>query len=163
MSYYNLRDAETAKNNSNHEYILSNPIRVTWKKNQKELNPLSNVHIKNLDTSVTLADIDSTFGTYGTIFSSKLAVDEAGNSRGYGYVQFDAKESAEKCLADAANIRLNDKVIEINVFQRKNERVDPRKNLYLKNMPEKSVEEITSVLNTTCAMFGSVKSMSVRF
>jgi len=116
LSYYNLRDAETAKNNSNHEYILSNPIRVTWKKNLKELNALSNIFIKNIDSSVTVADIDAAFASYGTIFSSKVAVDEAGNSRGYGYVQFDAKESAEKCLADAANIRLKEKAIEINAF-----------------------------------------------
>jgi len=81
-----LRDAETAKHNSNHEYILSNPIRVTWKKNLKELNALSNIFIKNLDTSVTVADIDSVFSQYGTIFSSKIAVDESGASRGYGYV-----------------------------------------------------------------------------
>jgi len=52
----------------------------------KELNALSNIFIKNIDTSVTVADIDSAFGTYGTIFSSKVAVDEAGHSRGYGYV-----------------------------------------------------------------------------
>lgn len=76
MSYYNLRDAETAKNNSNHEYILSNPIRVTWKKNLKELNALSNIFIKSLDESVTVADIDSVFSVYGTIFSSKIATDE---------------------------------------------------------------------------------------
>jgi len=61
LSYYNLKDAETAKNNSNHEYILSNPIRVTWKKNIKELSKESNIHIKNLESGVTVADIDSVF------------------------------------------------------------------------------------------------------
>lgn len=86
MSFYSLKDAETAKNNSNHEYVLSNPIRVTWKKNIKELNALSNVFIKDFDISITLADIDSAFSEYGTIFSSKIALDEYGKSRGYGYV-----------------------------------------------------------------------------
>lgn len=61
MSYYNLRDAENAKLNSNHEYILSNPIRVTWKKNFKELSADSNIFVKNLDLSVTVADLDSVF------------------------------------------------------------------------------------------------------
>lgn len=76
MSYYSVRDAENAKTNSNHEYILSNPIRVTWKKNLKELSTEFNIFIKNLDPVVTVADIDSTFSQFGTIFTSKLSTDE---------------------------------------------------------------------------------------
>lgn len=86
MSYYNLRDAENAKLNSNHEYILSNPIRVTWKKNFKELSSESNIFVKNLTADIVVADLDSVFSQFGTIFSSKIATDEGGASRGYGYV-----------------------------------------------------------------------------
>jgi polyadenylate-binding protein len=116
LSYYNIRDAENAKTNSNHEYILSNPIRVTWKKNLRELSTEFNIFIKNLDPSITVADIDSTFSQFGTIFTSKLSMDEKGNSRGYGYVQFESKESAERAIAEASNLRIRDLPVEINSF-----------------------------------------------
>jgi len=61
VSYYNLKDAENAKNLSNHDKILNNPMRVTWKKNVREMNPEANVFVKNLDESVTVKDLDSLF------------------------------------------------------------------------------------------------------
>jgi len=140
LSFYNFRDAENAKNNSNHQHILSNPIRVTWKKNTKELSAESNIFVKNLDENVTVADLDSAFSQYGAIFSSKIAYDESGKSRRYGYVQFDSKDGAEKCLQDAENIKIKGKVVEITSFLKKENRVDPRKNLYIKNMPENTIE-----------------------
>jgi polyadenylate-binding protein len=86
VTFYNLRDAENAKTNANHEKILNNPIRVTWKKNIRDMNPDANVFVKDLDPTVTVKTLDSVFSKYGAIFSSKIVVDESGISRGYGYI-----------------------------------------------------------------------------
>jgi len=98
LSYYNLKDAENAKINCNHKVILQNQIRVTWKKNIRELSSENNIFVKNLDPSITVENLDSAFSIYGSIFSSKVAAYENGESRGYGYIQFDSKDAVEKCL-----------------------------------------------------------------
>lgn len=77
LSFYNLQDAEKAKNECNHQCILSNPIRVTWKKNLRDLaTDSTNIFIKNLDSKVTAADLDSVFSQFGPIFTSKVAMDD---------------------------------------------------------------------------------------
>jgi RNA recognition motif-containing protein len=49
------------------------------------------------------------------VFSSKLSLVEAGKNRGYGYVQFEEKESAEKALAQKI-IKVNDTEMEVLPF-----------------------------------------------
>jgi len=39
-----------------------------------------------LDSNVTAADLDAVFSQFGTIFSSKIAMDDDNKSRGYGYL-----------------------------------------------------------------------------
>ena len=39
VSYYNLQDAKTAKLQANHIAILKRPIRITWKKQIKDMYP----------------------------------------------------------------------------------------------------------------------------
>jgi len=54
VSFYSPKDADNARINANHEKILQNPMRVTWKKNIRDMNPEANVFIKNLDNSITV-------------------------------------------------------------------------------------------------------------
>ena len=86
VSFYQLKDAESARLQANHEKILKQELRVTWKKNLKEVNREANVIVKNLDESVTGQTLDQEFSQFGSIFSSIVCYDTNGNSRGYGYV-----------------------------------------------------------------------------
>ena len=59
--------AQKAINDCNHQCILQNPIRVTWKKNLRDLaTDSTNIFIKNLDSNVKAADLDAVFGRFGT-------------------------------------------------------------------------------------------------
>ena len=62
-----------------------------------KISPEANVFIKNLNPQTTTKDLEAAFRIYGNILSSKIATDSFGNSMGYGYIQFEYKESAEQC------------------------------------------------------------------
>lgn len=53
--------AEKARQATNHEVILENRIRVTFKKNIKELNPDANIFVKNVPNTVTPKDFETFF------------------------------------------------------------------------------------------------------
>lgn len=63
--------------------------------------------MQNLSNSVDNAKLHELFSNFGTILSSKVAVDEGGRSKGYGFVQFNSQESA-----DIAIEKLNDSSFE---------------------------------------------------
>lgn len=51
-----------------------------------------------MDTDITIKELDDFFSKFGSIFSSKIAKSDNGVALGYGYVQYDDKESADKCI-----------------------------------------------------------------
>lgn len=149
LSFFHQQDAENARITSNHSVIIRKPIRVTMARNPRDLSGGANVFLKKVPAEVNIHDIDSVFSEFGRVFSSKISTDEDGNSTGYGYVQFEEKEEADKALAAAVDnkIKVNGVDIEIQQFKRKDDRenLDARNNLYMKNFPsnldEKELEE----------------------
>ena len=101
----------------------------------RDITPEANVFVKNMDPTLTVKILDTTFSKFGNIFSSKIAVDENGESLGYGYIQFENKEGAEKCINEGNNIKIKDKLISVTPFLNAKNREDCRLNLYLKNLP----------------------------
>ena len=91
--------AETARNATNHEVILQNRIRVAFKRNIKDLQPEANIFVKNVPNNIDPIEFEKFFLKFGEVFSSRLNIlskDQGGI--GYGYVQFDNKDSVQKCL-----------------------------------------------------------------
>lgn len=119
VTYYNVTDAKNARDKTNHTVILTKPIRISWKKALKEMSPEHNIFVKNIDKSVTEKDFETLFTSFGNVFSSKISNDENGVSRGYGYVQFEDKESTDKCLAQKDKLVLKNHKIEVVAFTTK--------------------------------------------
>ncbi len=107
VSYYNLQDAKTAKLQANHIAILKRPIRITWKKQIKDMSAENNIFVKNISRNVSEKDFEQIFSQFGSVFSSKISYDENGVTRGYGYVQFEEKESTDKCLENKVSLVLD--------------------------------------------------------
>ncbi len=89
-----IKLAEKARTATNHEIILQNRIRVTLKKNIKELDPEANIFVKNVPNSVVAPEFETFFSQFGDVFSTKLnKFDKSEGGTGYGYVQFENKDS----------------------------------------------------------------------
>lgn len=67
---------------------------MTFRKNIKELSSEANIFVKNVSNTVTPAEFESFFSQFGEVFSSKLnQFDKSEGGTGYGYVQFENKDS----------------------------------------------------------------------
>lgn len=107
-----------------------------------------NIFIKNLDETIDNKALHDTFVAFGPIISCKVALDENGKSRGYGFVHYETTEAADKAIAEVNGMMLADKVVFVGNYVAKKERqakMDEVKakftNLYVKNLPLDTTEE----------------------
>lgn len=67
---------------------------------EEEGEPIKSLFIGNLGWGVTIDDLHAVFGEYGTVLDARIATDpQTGRSRGFGYVDFDSADAAQKGLA----------------------------------------------------------------
>ncbi|GAB2297646.1 Polyadenylate-binding protein 8, partial [Dionaea muscipula] len=52
----------------------------------------------NLDKSIDHKALHDTFSTFGNILSCKIVTDPHGQSKGYGFVQFDNEDAAQNAI-----------------------------------------------------------------
>jgi polyadenylate-binding protein len=116
-----------------------------------------------LDKAIDHKALHDTFSAFGNILSSKVATDPSGQSKGYGFVQFDSEEAAQKAIEKLNGMLLNDKQVYVGPFLRKQERdtaTDKMRfnNVFVKNLSETTTEED---LNKTFGEFGTITSIVV--
>ncbi|XP_052202106.1 polyadenylate-binding protein 8-like isoform X2 [Diospyros lotus] len=105
-----------------------------------------NIFIKNLDEAIDNKALHDTFSSFGNILSCKVAIDSSGQSKGYGFVQYDSEEAAQKAIQRLNGMLLNDKQVYVGPFLRKQERemaMEKTKftNVFVKNLSESTSEE----------------------
>uniref|UniRef100_A0A0C9RIN6 Polyadenylate-binding protein n=1 Tax=Wollemia nobilis TaxID=56998 RepID=A0A0C9RIN6_9CONI len=79
----------------------------------------SNVYVKNIDDGVDDEELQTIFGQYGTIVSTKIMRDDKGISKGFGFVCFGTPEEANKALAELSGHMLHNKPLYVAIAQRK--------------------------------------------
>lgn len=119
--------------------------------------------MKNLDKSVDNKTLHEAFSECGNIVSCKVATDHLGQSKGYGFVQFESEDSAKNAIEKLNGKVLNDKQIFVGPFLRKEEResiTDKMKftNVYVKNLSETATDD---ELKTTFGQYGNISSAVV--
>lgn len=82
----------------------------------------TNVYVKNLDTEVTDEELNELFGKYGKITSAAVAKDDEGKSRGFGFVNFEKHEDAQKAVDELNDTEYRGKTLYVSRAQKKNER-----------------------------------------
>lgn len=77
---------------------------------QKDFNKITsktgNIFIKNLDLSITTKALWDTFFQFGNITHCNIALDSHGQSKGYGFVQYDSAEAAERAINNVNGMTL---------------------------------------------------------
>ena len=71
------------------------------------------VHISNLPFCVDKEQLKEAFRQYGTIRHSHVNLDEKGNSRGFGVVEFESKEAADKAVEDMDRASFNQREVSV--------------------------------------------------
>jgi polyadenylate-binding protein len=137
--------AERALDTMNFDVINGRPVRIMWSQRDPSLRKsgVGNIFIKNLDKSIDNKIMYDTFSTFGNILSCKVAQDEDGNSKGYGFVHFESEEAATNAILKVNGMLLNGKKVFVGRFvprkereKHMGERVRLFTNVYVKNLSE---------------------------
>jgi polyadenylate binding protein len=124
VNYLNSADGERALEQLNYSIIKSKPCRIMWSQRDPALRKTGagNIFIKNLDENIDNKALHDTFAAFGNILSCKVALDEHGNSKGYGFVHYDSGEAGEAAIKAVNGMLLNDKVVFVGQHIPKRER-----------------------------------------
>lgn len=116
--------AERALDTMNFDMLKGRPIRIMWSQRDPSLRKsgVGNVFIKNLDKAIDNKAMYDTFSAFGNILSCKVAQDEKGVSKGYGFVHFETEEAANMSIEKVNGMLLNDKKVFVGRFIPRKER-----------------------------------------
>ena len=155
INFTDPQQAKRAREELNGREFLGSHIRVM--KVTRDRDPQANVFVKNLSEQTTAQDLEQLFKTYGPILSSKVSYDKNHKSRGYGFVQFEKREAAEKAIKEANGRELMDKTLQVEKFVPFNQRSEQasNRNLYVRGFgPELSADDLAKRFSE----FGNVTS-----
>ncbi|XP_068651962.1 polyadenylate-binding protein 2 [Aristolochia californica] len=165
VNYNNPQDAANAMEILNFTPLNGRPVRIMFSHRDPSIRKsgYANVFIKNLDTSIDNKALHDTFAAFGSVLSCKVATDNNGQSKGYGFVQFDQEEAAQHAIKQLNGMLINDKQVYVGLFVRRQERErangSPKfTNLYVKNLSESTTDED---LKKIFASYGPITSAVV--
>eukprot|EP00960_Hanusia_phi_P071283 767517-Hanusia_phi.AAC.3 len=143
VNFHNVVDAERALDTLNYTQIKGKACRIMWKHRDPSIRKsgAGNIFIKNLDKTVDTRTLHDTFSQFGNILSCKVSMDENGNSRGFGFVQFETAEEANEAISKVNGMLLEDKRLFVGPFIPRGERESANgerrfTNVYVKNFPD---------------------------
>jgi polyadenylate-binding protein len=158
---------EKALEELNYTLIKNRPCRIMWSQRDPSLRKTGsgNVFIKNLDPAIDNKALHDTFSAFGNILSCKVATDELGVSKGYGFVHYETTEAADNAIKHVNGMLLNDKKVYVAHHVSKKERLGKAEaakqnftNVYVKNIdPEVTDDEFNDLFE----QFGVITSASL--
>jgi polyadenylate-binding protein len=162
VNFHNPTDADNAINHLNNAPIKGRPCRVMWSQRDpsQRKSGKGNIFIKNLDKAITHKELHDTFANFGNILSCKVELDKNNESKGYGYIQYETQDAADKATEKVNGKMLMGKTVYVGPFVSRKERVMSEKdktftNVYVKNLSE-NVDDLK--LKEMFGKFGDIKS-----
>jgi len=165
VNYSNPQDAVRSLNLLNFTPLNNKPIRIMYSHRDPSIRKsgTANIFIKNLDKAIDHKALHDTFSSFGSILSCKVATDANGQSKGYGFVQFESEDSAQNAIDKLNGMLINDKQVYVGHFLRKQERdgafnTTKFNNVFVKNLSEATTDED---LKNIFGEFGAITSAVV--
>ncbi|CAA2938086.1 polyadenylate-binding 2-like [Olea europaea subsp. europaea] len=159
VNYSNPQDAARALKELNFTNLNGKPIRISYSNRDSSLRRSSagNIFVKNLDIAIDNKVLNEIFSSFGNIVSSKVETDSFGQSKGYGFVQYDTEEAAQKAINEQNGMSLYGKQVYVGHFETR-ERSLGLNNLYIKNLDD-SIDD--DKLKELFSQFGVVTSCKI--
>ncbi|GFS95731.1 polyadenylate-binding protein 1 [Nephila pilipes] len=152
-------DAEKALSMMNYDLVKGRAIRLMWtKRNDSKSNMSANLFIKNIDLNIDEKTLYDIFANYGSIVSLKVATDDSGHSRGFGFVQFETEASANEAIGDLSGKLIRGRKMYVSKFIPREKKNDQFRNIYIKNFQNAMKDED---LRELCKKFGTILSSKV--
>ena len=167
VNYNSTPDGEKALDELNYTVIKGRPCRIMWSQRDPALRKTGqgNVFIKNLDVAIDNKALHDTFAAFGNILSCKVAQDENGNSKGYGFVHYETDEAAQQAIKHVNGMLLNEKKVFVGPHIPKKDRQSKFEemkanftNVYVKNI---STEVTDDEFRELFEKYGDVTSSSL--
>jgi len=159
------KDADRALENLNYEDLLGRQIRIMWCQRDPSLRKSGrgNIFIKNLDKNIAQKDLYDTFCHFGKILSCKIAIDDTGASKGYGFIHFQDEDCADAAIKAVNAKMINERIVFVGPFIPKSERKSASgksrfTNCYVKNFGDEMSDKDLSQM---FAPYGDIKSCCV--
>ncbi|KAI1487833.1 hypothetical protein F5X96DRAFT_680927 [Biscogniauxia mediterranea] len=167
VNYNTTSDGERALEELNYTQIKGRPCRIMWSQRDPNLRKSGqgNIFIKNLDAAIDNKALHDTFAAFGNILSCKVAQDENGNSKGYGFVHYETDEAAAAAIKHVNGMLLNEKKVYVGHHIPKKDRQSKFEemkanftNVYVKNIsPDTTDDDFRELFEK----FGDVTSSSL--
>ncbi|TBU65796.1 hypothetical protein BD310DRAFT_837014 [Dichomitus squalens] len=172
VNYLNAADGERALEQLNYSLIKGRACRIMWSQRDPALRKTGqgNIFIKNLDEQIDNKALHDTFAAFGNVLSCKVATDEHGRSKGYGFVHYETAEAAETAIKAVNGMLLNDKKVYVghHISRKASSRERQSKleemkaqftNIYVKNLdPEVTQDDFVKLFE----QFGNVTSAVIQ-
>ncbi|XP_072979702.1 polyadenylate-binding protein 7-like [Typha angustifolia] len=170
LNFISFPYAEKALKEMNHVCLKGKPMRIMWSRRDpiSRKTGVGNLFVKNLEQSVGGAELERLFSEYGIVESCKVATDEKGRSKGFGFVQMGSEKAAQSAVAALNGNAFSgmSKNLYVSKFVKRNERQPSLKepkapayaNLYVKNLDSVVTDD---VLREKFSDFGRVCSAVV--
>jgi len=114
----------------------------------------SNVYIGNLPTTHNEAELAQIFAPFGTIVRCKIGKNRVTNQHaGYGFVQYDTVESAEKAINAMNGATIEDKILKVSIANPPRPAISRLTNVYICNLPPTVTHED---MDSMFAPFGTI-------
>jgi len=164
VNFHQVNDAERALDTLNNSLIRGKPCRIMWCQRDPSVRKsgVGNVFIKNLDPSIGHKELFDTFSMFGNILSCKVAFDENGQSKGFGFVHFESAEAANKAIQMVNDKMLKTKKVFVGKFESKKERHKQKEsswtNVYIKDIDTDVTDQ---ELETVFSKYGKITSVVI--
>lgn len=152
VNYLKQEDGERALDELNYSLIEGRPCRIMWSQRDpsRRRNGDGNIFIKNLHPDIDNKALHDTFSAFGRILSCKVATDEMGRSKCFGFVHYETAEAAEAAIENVNGMSLNDREVYVSKHVSRKDRESKFEewkanftNVFVKNFgPEFSEEEL---------------------
>lgn len=172
VSFENREKAEKARNELNGVKItakyaseknkIPKPVRICKYETKSLLggiDPKCNLLVKNISKDVSAHLLFNTFKKFGDIRSSKLKINSAGESLGFGFISFYKVQDAINAHDELNGKLFEGKELKINFLEKGRPHVNIRNNIYVKEIPKENFDD--QDLKKLFEKFGEIKSAVV--
>ncbi|CCE62012.1 hypothetical protein TPHA_0B03420 [Tetrapisispora phaffii CBS 4417] len=169
-AYVNFNDHEsgrTAIEKLNYSPIKGKPCRIMWSQRDPALRKkgAGNIFIKNLHPDIDNKALHDTFSVFGNILSCKIATDETGKSKGFGFVHFEEDNAAVEAVDAINGMMLNGREVYVAQHVSKKDRESKLEevkanftNVYVKNVDVDTPEDEFTAL---FSKYGPITSIAM--